>query len=512
MSNKNHKKLSAWNKLVVGSFVAVFSVAILFAGNVLATWGPSDRPTFLITSPADYVTFNSITNQTPYGDERNFMVVREAGTNNKYTDEVDVESGKEYEVYVHYHNNAKASLNASGVGMAQNARLRVTMDALIKANSNLTITGIISADNAKPKEVWDDTFLKSKEDVAVRYVPGSATIHSAGAVNGQKLSEEIFGASGVQLGYDSLNGQLPGCNEFSGYVTFRLKIDKPDFSVSKKVRLDGSKDWVETVNAQPGQKVNYLVEYKNTGTMEQVNVVVKDKLPIGAKYVAGTTKLKNAKSPDAQVAADGITTTGLKIGGYLPGANALMSFSATMPDKDQLSCGTNKIRNIAEVLTENGGKNDAAEVIIDITCEKPIEVCNLETNQIIKIDEKNYDESKHSKDLNKCAQTPQPTELPSTGPAQTAMVLAALTGAAVLIAYELQKRRKSRAAFANHIAAPAQPLLEDGLDDEVEKAEKLYVRKQDSESTSIEIKDESDTATPASDDHSFDSDETHRDN
>ncbi len=460
---------------VFGGVLAVFVAVLALGGSVLA-WGPSDRATFTKNSPASYVTFNSITDQTPYGDERNFMVVREAGTSNKYTDEVTVQGGKEYEVYVHFHNNASASLNASGQGISKNTKLRINQDSIIKANSNLRITGIISADNASPKEVWDETFLTSKEDVAVRYVQGSATVHSLGAVNGQKLPNDLFGASGTFLGYDSLNGQLPGCNEFAGYVTYRLKVDKPGFTVSKQVRLDGAKEWSETVKAQPGQKVNYLIEYDNTGTIDQEDVIVRDKLPANVQYVAGTTKLKNANKPTATVVADGITTTGIQIGSYTPGSNALMSFTATMPSKDKLVCGTNKIRNIAEVLTDNGNKSDAAEVTIDVDC-KP-EECKP---GIPKGDDRCVDKKECKPGVpegdERCVDVVAPVELPSTGPAQTALVLASLVGVAAIVTHEVQKRRRARQAFASHIAGPTIGLLEDGMDDE--KPEKLYVRRDD---------------------------------
>jgi uncharacterized repeat protein (TIGR01451 family) len=458
----------------LGSVIAVAGVVIVSCGAVLA-WGPDDRPTFLITSPADYVVFNSITNQTPYGDERNFVVLREAGTNNKYTDEVAVTPGKEYEVYVHFHNNARASLNASGAGLAKNTKLRIHQNAVIKSGEKMRITGTITADNSNPKEVWDEAYLTSKDDVALRYVQGSATIHSLGAVDGQKLPDELFG-NGTFLGYDSLNGQLPGCNEFSGYVTYRMKVDQPNFTVTKQLRLSGEQSWVETVKATPGQKVEYLVGYKNTGTVNQDNVVVKDKLPANTQYVTGTTRLKNSNKPNGETISDNISTTGVNIGTYTPGSNAYVYYTLTMPTKDKLVCGTNKIRNIVEILTDNGNKSDAAEVTIDVQC-KP-EECKP---GIPKGDNRCVDKKECKPGIpegdDRCADVATPVELPSTGPAQTALVLASLTGVAALVVYEVQKRRKARLAFASHIAEPTQGLLEDGTDDD--SSEKLYIRRDD---------------------------------
>ena len=61
-------------------------------------------------SPADYATFNSITNNNQIGDERNFVRVREKGVGN-FRDSAVIEAGKRYTVQIFYHNNAKSSLN-----------------------------------------------------------------------------------------------------------------------------------------------------------------------------------------------------------------------------------------------------------------------------------------------------------------------------------------------------------------------------------------------------------------
>ena len=58
-------------------------------------WGP-ERETFTSKEPADYVTFNSITDNAGVGDERNFVRVREAGTQDKFGDLAKVIPDHEY--------------------------------------------------------------------------------------------------------------------------------------------------------------------------------------------------------------------------------------------------------------------------------------------------------------------------------------------------------------------------------------------------------------------------------
>ena len=56
--------------------VLILAAAIIIPANLFA-WGP-DRPTYTIEHPADHVTFDSITNNPDYGDERNFVTIKDA--------------------------------------------------------------------------------------------------------------------------------------------------------------------------------------------------------------------------------------------------------------------------------------------------------------------------------------------------------------------------------------------------------------------------------------------------
>ena len=70
--------------------------------------------------------------------------------------------------------------------------------------------------------VWDEAYGKASHgDVALRYVPGTAKIFSNGAVNGQALSDNLF-KNGTPLGYDKLDGNLPGCNQSPATLPLNL--------------------------------------------------------------------------------------------------------------------------------------------------------------------------------------------------------------------------------------------------------------------------------------------------
>lgn len=383
--------------------VAMVAAAIIVPATLFA-WGPN-RETYTIAHPADHVVFNSITDNPAVGDERNFMRVRDTSVaGSTYGDSVSLTPGKEYTVFVYYHNNAASNLNASGVGIATGAYAKTQIPAVIaKGTSGTKAAAYIGAANAAPKEVYDDISFTNttNADIALRYVHGSAQIFNGGATNGKTLSDNII-TTGATLGYNALDGKLPGCNEYSGYVTFRVKADQPNFTLNKLVRVAGTSEWKESVQATPGATVEYQLQYKNTGTTEQKNVSLKDTLPKNISYVPNSSYLMNTSYPSGKLVSDNLfSTNGLNVGHYLPGGAAYVKFSAKVAAKESLDCGKNTLRNVVRVITTNGWKEDTADVTVDKEC-KDITVCELATKKIITIKETAFDATKHSKNLKDC--------------------------------------------------------------------------------------------------------------
>lgn len=194
-----------------------------------------ERATYTNESPAPYAVFNSITNNAAVGDERNFVRIGEVGSSDPYRDEIEVEPGKEYEVYIYYHNNAASNTNESGFGMATNARLASAYPTSLKVGERGMISGIISWSFVTPEDpntaraatVWDEAYVTTKTDgVVLRYKAGSAVIHNGGDANGLVLPDELFTVEGAPIGYNKLEGTVPGCAEYSGYITYILVASK----------------------------------------------------------------------------------------------------------------------------------------------------------------------------------------------------------------------------------------------------------------------------------------------
>lgn len=427
--------------------IAIVAAAVLVPATLFA-WGP-DRPTFTMANPAPYVTFNSITDNNRHGDERNFVQIKEASASNTtYGENVTLQPGKEYEVFVLYHNDAGSHLNDAAhdyKGIAKDAFMRVQMPAHVKSGREARITGFVGASNANPGQVWDEAYGQAAGDYNLSYVADSATIYSNGAINGKKLPNNLY-TTGTPLGFDALDGKLPGCTEFSGYVTFRFKVDQPNFEIQKQVSPAGQNKYAETITALPNEEVEYKIQYKNTGSTTQENVVIKDKLPAGLEYVPNSTFKSNSTTGNQWVkqANNDITTQGINIGTHAPNGNTYLKFKAKVVDNDKLEkCGVNTLVNTATAETDDGNKSDTANVTVSKKCEEKPEVCTAPNGETYpKGDERcNPKEDCETPGNENKPECVTPTELPKTGMTDG---LVALLGAGSLIgavSYYITSRR-----------------------------------------------------------------------
>ena len=351
--------------------VLAAALSVLAVPAVLMAWGPT-RTTFTVAHPADYVTFNSITDNPVDGDERNFVRAVDASnvTSAGFKDDIAVADGKEYLVRMVVHNNAADNLNLKAI----NTRVKTAIPAT--AGKEVQISGFVSADNAKPTEVWDDVTFTGDKEFKLSYVAGSARIYNNGYAaggSGQPLPDDIASSTGTKIGYEKAgDGIIPGCFKYLSYVEFKVKptFETPaNFDVKKTVRISDTTDktWKETVDAKAGQKVDFQIEFTNTSQTTLPHVVIRDMLPTGLTYVPGTTWLHNGGG--TRQVADGVTTDGIDVGGYVPQGNAFVKFTAQVAANDKLpTCGPNTLKNIASAETSGSKKEDDASVTVSKEC------------------------------------------------------------------------------------------------------------------------------------------------
>ena len=385
----------------------------------IETWGPKNRPTYTWSNPADHVTFNSMTDNPEIGDESNFVRVRKVGSQDKFSNNVTVEPGSEYEVFVYYHNNASAKLNdGDHRGIAQNVRLR--MDKItdrLEAGHAAVIKGTISASNATPKEVWSTSYLHAKETVSLRYVPNSAKLSNSGSLNGSTLNDDaLFGKDGgTFLGYTkNYWGAIPGCNEYAGYVKFRIKADKAGFTGEKMASKENMNDYRTEITVAPGETIDFKLRYKNTGTTIQRGVSAYDLLGTGMTAIPGTTFLKTPRS--AGFEKENLFKNGFNIGDYNAGEEAFITYKVKFSEDEKIfPCG--------DTVTYN----NSAIAVLDTTIHSKVKV------------------TVHRDCADKPKTPNTPKELPHTGASETVLAVVVTAMIGIGIAYYIASTKQLKA-------------------------------------------------------------------
>ncbi len=131
--------------------------------------------------------------------------------------------------------------------------------------------------------------------------------------------------------------------------------------------------WADTVTVAPGETINIYISYTNMNTSGQKYVMLTDALPSGASFSPGSAYLYTPAVPSATKQADTLTTTGISTGALRPGEKAGIQFQATMPTAANLSCGVNKLKNVANGTSRTGNRTytASAKIVVKRDCSTP---------------------------------------------------------------------------------------------------------------------------------------------
>ncbi len=425
------KKITLKTKLRLLILMLVASISVSFQSAL--AWGP-ERATFTMESPAPYPTFNSITNNPTIGDERDFVRVGEIDA--KVTDlknEVTVVPGRQYLVYIYFHNNASATLNDSAhdhLGVALRTRMSSTFSTVLTPSSEGSISATITADNSNPTSVWDEAYMTtSTEKVLLRYVPGSAHIYSDWGANGAVMPSSLFTEDGTLLGLNALNGVIPGCEEYHGVVTYVLQAEELGGSIDKTVSKDGT-NFNESANIAPGEEVTFKLTIANTGDVALTNATIKDTLPAGLTLVSGSVQLSANEATTWDSLSDNIVGAGYNLGTIGTGNTVYITYRA-VAGSDFDCTGTELLNNATLTYdsesTSGDSRSDSASVIVKKTdCEEPeTPLDNCETNPSLDGCEKPGEPEKNCKtnpEMEGCK------ELPNTGPLEIILAIVVVAG------------------------------------------------------------------------------------
>ena len=317
------------------------------------------------------IVMNSISDGD-FGDEKNFVGAKVAGATVQAwnANEIKVKDGETYTIRLFVHNNNPNGEEAGAVATG----VKTTFSLPTNVAKSHDIVGYIDAPNATPTRYWDEVRLVADENVYLEYVDGSARYDNN--MGTFKLPNEVI-TSGALVGYKSMDGNIPGCYQYSGEVLIDVKVHSSVAAkVQKKVRIKGTKDWAESVNAKVGDEVEYQIEYQNLLAETVNNVMIRDVLPTNVEYVNDSTILFNTNHQDGiKMKENTLTTTGVNIGSYNAKGNAYVRFTGKVVDKT-MACGSNQLVNWASATVNASTVKDAvykddASVMVDKHCDNP---------------------------------------------------------------------------------------------------------------------------------------------
>lgn len=353
----------------IKSICMTIAIGAILAGTALKpmvafAWGDSGggRPSYTEDQInegvlGDKIVFNSISDGA-IGDEKNFVAAREdtginAGAANVWNaNDITVEDGKVYIIRLYAHNNSPKGEDA----VSKNTR--VAFHIPNTSAKQVQVNGFIYSDNSVYDYYWDYVNFNADVPFHLEYVDGSALLENngVGKNGGVKLSDDIVYKAnanhGVQIGYSSLNGEVPGCYGYASYVGIKVKVVYDyAFDAGCKVRFAGTNNetWYDSLDARVGNQLEFMISYENTSEETQSDVTVKNILSDGLRYVKGSAKLYNENYPNGIIIEDtAIDASEINIGDYTTGSNAHITFTAEIAD-EAFANGSDTLVNWSQV-------------------------------------------------------------------------------------------------------------------------------------------------------------------
>ena len=193
------------------------------------------------------ITFNSISdNPALGGDEKNFVGARQVDSDSNVwnANTIAAEDGEKYYIRMYVHNDnpgendgcSKETQRYALMSQKAPAPKWKFKDLLPAPTPPLANTMTVCVLLAILLSIWN-------------MCPVSAFIENNGiAAGGIGLSDEIVEANGVPIGYDALDGNLPGGYPYAAYVGIEVKVIYDySYTVDMQVRPAGEADaaWQE---------------------------------------------------------------------------------------------------------------------------------------------------------------------------------------------------------------------------------------------------------------------------
>ncbi len=316
--------LKHWFKKV-GKIVGGLALIAMLGGQVISATQKTS---------ADSPEFNVLE-----GDHEMFRALNYTKGETVYTDPVTAGDKEKVVASIYYHNGV---VNTT----AANTTIKVAIPSTSTTTTKL-LDASISADNAAT--VHDTVVNKTivgksgltiqtpTADSTVDFVPGSVRWFPNRSTTPVDLPGGVSGDSLVTTGLNI--GDINGCWEFSGFVTFAMVVNtpahqvlNPNLKLEKTVRnLAINEAFNKSDSAFAGDLLEYKLDVINDGQADAQDVIVKDMLPVQTSYIPGSLKYFPAGSNIPMSLLDGQTAEqlfadGIMVGELHPGSTHSTKF------------------------------------------------------------------------------------------------------------------------------------------------------------------------------------------
>ncbi len=293
--NDTSKRKKLYKSIVIGSLAVVAFTAIIVSGLLKTNNARS----------AGTPQFNYLA-----GDYE--MLQGAKTTSSTWVDPVNsVNIGDEVAVAFYYHNGVVDSI-------AHATKLRVDLNGVPTLNTISMTSNLWSQETTNITNTVVNGSIVGNTGLTINlpsglygraeYVPASTKLYTnvAGKFTYNKdLADGITQTAGLNI------GDVQGCWQYSGLVTFRVKIrGVASIALDKKVAAVGSSTWLDSTSAWAGETMSYRVAIENNGTDVAAGIVLKDVKPSYMTYVAGSTVMTDYLHPTGVTKPDTLFTAG----------------------------------------------------------------------------------------------------------------------------------------------------------------------------------------------------------
>lgn len=299
------------------------------------------------------------------GNEKKFMLakeVNEAMDNVWQSGTIEVEDQKEYLLRIYVCNDNPGGRDAIA------EEVRVDFFIPEKSSKEIQVWGMIFAKNTRPKKYTDSILFTNNWfpfHLEYDYEPIKLYNSGIGKDDGYSLGhEDLF--TQMYIGYDSLDGSLPGGDEFSTNIILKAKVVFDNsFIINYQVtHFSDSKKWKDETVAKVDDRLACRIRFKNISNETQHNVLVTVIFPQNLHYISSF----DSKLDDMYrlLILDSSLAIGapVNIGDYAPGAVATICFDMEIVDND-LALGNNELISYLQVEIDDLIAEDYIKILVN---------------------------------------------------------------------------------------------------------------------------------------------------